>query len=424
MTKVRMALFVGVLAVVSFLYSLDRLMLAVLAHPIKEELHISDSAFGLIAGLIFAATTTLFSVPIARLADRTSRSGVLAGCLAVWSATTAMCGAVGNVTHLALARIGVGVGEGGAISIVHALIGANLPPKRRAFAISMVGAGIYSGATAAFIMGGWLGEVIGWRAAFFVVAVPGLLLALLVPSLTKQGGASSETRKMRSGKSGPGLAQTLRQLAASPAFILITLSAVMCGGISNAISTWKAVFVMRSYDLSVGEAGLLLGLSAGLASVAGQLVGGVICSRASRPENIVRGPALAFGLSAVLYVVAFHAPDARTLMLLLILPAFFSAMWYPALFASLQNVVADDSRAQATSVAQVFIHILGNGFGPTMVGLASDALAPAHGQDSLRVALSGVALLGLVAAAIMLTLDAVLRRSYRATAPEPAASLP
>jgi predicted MFS family arabinose efflux permease len=428
-SKPQLVLFLGVMAGVSFLYSLDRLMLGVLAQPIKTSLSLSDSTFGLIVGLLFAATTTLFSFPIARLADRTSRSGVLAGCLVLWSATTALCGTVQSAAHLAVARVGVGVGEAGAMSIVHALIGAGLPPRRRAFALGVVGAGIYAGSMGAFILGGWLAQTLGWRAAFMIVAAPGVVLALLIPRFARLD-AMSGTRER---KSAPlkldlpktdlrksDLAQTLRRLATSPAFILITLSAVMCGGIATSLGAWIAAFTMRSYGLSIGEAGLWLGLATGLSSIVGQLGAGYFCSRV-RPEHVVRGPAIGFGIAAVLYIVAFHAPDARSLMLILIFPSFFSAMWYPALYASLQNVVSGESRAQATSIANIFIQILGNGFGPSIVGWASDALAPTHGQDSLRVALTGTALLGVGASALMLVLDVMLRRGAVAE-PDPPVS--
>jgi MFS transporter, Spinster family, sphingosine-1-phosphate transporter len=415
--KLQLVLFLAVMAGVSFLYSLDRLMLGVLAQPIKTSLSLSDSTFGLIVGLLFAITTTLFSFPIARLADRTSRSGVLAGCLILWSATTALCGTVANATHLAIARVGVGVGEAGAMSIVHALIGAGLPPRRRAFALGVVGAGIYAGSMGAFILGGWLAQTVGWRIAFMLVAAPGVVLACLIPRFARLDRQSSEPRERKpdlpkAERPKSDLAQTLRKLATSPAFILITLSAVMCGGIATSLGAWIAAFTMRSYGLTIGEAGLWLGLATGASSIVGQLGAGYFCSRV-RPEHVMRIPAITFGIAAVLYIVAFHAPDARSLMLILIFPSFFAATWYPALYASLQNVVSGESRAQATSIANIFIQILGNGFGPSIVGWASDALAPTHGQDSLRVALTGTAMLGVVASALMLTLDFRLRRDGR-----------
>lgn len=401
-------LFVATLAVISFLYALDRVMLAVLAEPIKRELVISDSAFGVIIGILFSTVVTLFSVPLARLADRTSRATVLAGCLLFWSSATALCGMAANTLQLGMARVGVAVGESAAISIIHALIGAKLPSQRRGFALSMVGAGIYLGATSSYIVGGWLSEQLGWRETMMLVAVPGLLLGFGVRSLLNT--RSPDEPKQPRVKQASDLRGTVSTLFRTRTYILVTCALVLCGGTSVAIGAWKTAMAMRSFDMSISEAGLWLGLATGVTGIAGQLFAGYMCGRWSS-EKIVLLPAIAFPVGGLLTAFAFTATDAHTMVLLLIVPSFLFSTWYPALFATLQNVVPDDSRALATSIAQVFIHILGNGMGPTTVGWASDALAPMYGGESLRIALIGAAFISVPAGLVMLALDRTLRRA-------------
>ena len=159
---------------------IDRQILAILLQPIKLDLHASDTAMGFLTGFAFALFYAVAGVPIARLADRRGRSALIAAGLAVWSAMTAASGLAQTFTQLALARIGVGVGEAAGSPPAHSLIADYFPPRRRAAAMAIYSAGVPVGVLFGYLIGGWMNEFFGWRRAFFVVGLPGLALALVV----------------------------------------------------------------------------------------------------------------------------------------------------------------------------------------------------------------------------------------------------
>ena len=159
---------------------IDRQILAILLQPIKEELGASDTAMGLLTGFAFALFYTFAGIPIARLADRSVRRSIIAAGLTVWSLLTAVSGMVRSFGELALARVGVGVGEAAFVPPAHSLISDYFPPARRATAMAVFSMGVHVGIAFGFLLGGWIAEYFGWRRAFFAVGLPGLLLAVLV----------------------------------------------------------------------------------------------------------------------------------------------------------------------------------------------------------------------------------------------------
>ena len=172
-----------VLAVLFFVYVfnfIDRTILSILIEDVKRELGVSDTAMGFLTGIAFAVFYTVAGIPIARWADVGVRRSIIALGLTVWSLMTAASGLVQNFGQLVAARIGVGVGEAAGSPPAHSLIADYFPPERRATALSIYSAGIYVGVLFGYLAGGWVNEFFGWRNAFFVVGLPGLLLALLV----------------------------------------------------------------------------------------------------------------------------------------------------------------------------------------------------------------------------------------------------
>src|SRR5437763_15671528 len=159
---------------------LDRQILGILAQPIKSDLHLSDTQFGAIGGLAFALLYSALGVPLAYLADRTSRSAVVAGSLAVWSAFTAVCGAAVGYWTLFFARLGVGVGEAGGVAPSYALIADYFPPARRARALAIFSLGVPLGLGGGSFIGAHLAAWFGWRAAFAIMGMAGLILAPVV----------------------------------------------------------------------------------------------------------------------------------------------------------------------------------------------------------------------------------------------------
>ena len=186
-SKSSLRLTLWVLLVVYTLNFLDRQILNILAEPIKGELGLSDTQLGLLAGPAFAVFYAVLGIPIARYADRstTNRVSLISVSLAIWSGMTVLCGFAQNFWQLALARIGVGVGEAGCTPSAHSLISDAVAPEKRASAIAFYGMGVPIGTLLGLVIGGVVNDIWGWRAALMLVGAPGLLLALILPLLLR-----------------------------------------------------------------------------------------------------------------------------------------------------------------------------------------------------------------------------------------------
>ncbi|MEM9209110.1 MAG: MFS transporter, partial [Pseudomonadota bacterium] len=169
-----------VLVVVYTFNFVDRQILAILLPAIKAEFGVGDAVLGFLAGTAFALFYATLGVPIALLADRWNRRNLIALSLTLWSGMTALSGFAGNIVQLALARIGVGVGEAGCSPAAHSMIADYYPPEQRASAMGIFTLGISAGIMLAYLTGGWVVQNIGWREAFLIVGIPGLLLAILM----------------------------------------------------------------------------------------------------------------------------------------------------------------------------------------------------------------------------------------------------
>ena len=186
----------ALLVVVNVFNYLDRQILSILLESIKRDLQLSDTALGFLTGIAFALFYTFAGVPIARWADRGTRRTIMALGLAVWSGMTALTGLAQSFTQLALARIGVGVGEAACSPPVHSLLSDYFPPERRGTALSIFSLGVPIGIMIGYLVGGWINQYFGWRTAFFVVGLPGLLLAVVVrltviPGRARTGGRAT-----------------------------------------------------------------------------------------------------------------------------------------------------------------------------------------------------------------------------------------
>src|SRR5678815_2034741 len=192
----------GLLLLAYIFNFLDRQILGILAGSIIADLKLSDAEFGAIGGLAFALLYSVLGVPLAMLADRTSRSRVIAGALAVWSAFTALCGTAASFGQLFLFRLGVGVGEAGGVAPAYALIADYFPPQRRARAMAIFSLGVPLGLAAGTLIGAYLASWINWRAAFLVMGVAGIILApimlLVVRDKPREGGQPAAAPRLLS----------------------------------------------------------------------------------------------------------------------------------------------------------------------------------------------------------------------------------
>ncbi len=188
----------------------DRSIITVLAQPIKKDLGLSDTQLGFLTGFGFMIVYIFAGLPIARISERSSRVNVIALCVSFWSVMTALCGIAGSYWQLLLARIGVGAGESGAAPAAHSLIGDYVAPEKRGSAIGTFVLGNPLGIMAGSIIGGLVAQHFSWRAAFFVVGVPGLIIALLIKFTIREPKRGSADQIDVSKSQAPSLMVTLK----------------------------------------------------------------------------------------------------------------------------------------------------------------------------------------------------------------------
>jgi MFS family permease len=380
---------------------LDRQIVNILAEPIKRDLGLNDTEIGLMTGLAFALFYTVLGIPIARYADRpsTHRPGLIALALALWSAMTVLCGLAHNFVQLLMARIGVGVGEAGCTPAAHSLITDTVPPARRASAISFYGLGIPIGALLGMVVGGALNDAYGWRTAFVVVGVPGILLAIVVMALIREPHRAGLTAATTTPPSIP-LRDALRAIAGSRAFLLIAIASSVTAFLAYGKTVWATIYFIRSHGLSPGETGFWLGMTVGVAGMIGTWAGGWLADRlgATDKRHILTAPALGMAIAAPLLFLAYVTPGWQLAIALLFVPTVLNSFYYGPTYACVQSLVEPRVRAVASAVMLFAQNLIGLGLGPLFFGMLSDGLRPVVGEASVQWVLFGAAWLGLIPA--------------------------
>ena len=362
-------LFIIALLLVSALYQIDRILPFILAESIKSELSLSDTQIGLMIGPAFALCNALFSLPLARAADRTSPRLVLVGCLVVWSAMTAMGGLATSFVFLAATRFGVALGEAGAIPAGHALIARKIHPDRRGFALALFSMGIPLGTMAGFAAGGVIADGLGWRAALFGAGAAGVVLSIV--ALLAIGPIPA---------SGPVLAseepfvRASRRLLSAPAFRWMALAAIGIGFASAPFYAFSAPFLIRNHGFSASQVGLAFGLLQGGMGIVGTLLGGRMFDRAvlRGSGRLLGPPALILIIASITTTLALFVPVGWVSIALLVPGMLSFAFAMPASFGAGHLLAGPGRQALASSLLLISSGLLGPTIGPLFVGVVSD----------------------------------------------------
>ncbi len=379
----------------------DRQILSILLQPIKLELHLSDTQLGFLSGLTFAIFYATLGIPIAMWADRSSRRNIVSLALTIFSGMTVVCGFVTSFAHLAMARIGVGIGEAGSSPPSHSMIADMFPPEKRASAMGIYSMGINLGILVGFLVGGWVSQWYGWRAAFFIVGAPGLIVAFLVRfTLKEPARGHADGLTAQGSAAAPKVAEVFKLLWSQKSFRHLSVGAGLVALNGYAAVTWLPAFLMRSFDMSPGAIGTWLALIIGIAGGAGTFLTGYIADRMGKRD--VRWN---FWIVTIWMVVAFPVTVAMYLsgnqnevLWLFILPAFVGSCYIAPVLAMTQALVTVRMRAQASAILFLILNLIGMGLGPQLAGILSDLYEPAYGQESLRYALLTISLVSLWAA--------------------------
>ena len=378
----------GVLVVVYTFNFIDRQILSILLEPIKLELGLSDTALGLLTGFAFALFYATLGIPIARYADKNNRRNLIALALAIWSGMTALSGLAQNFWQLLAARIGVGVGEAGCSPPAHSMIADYFPAENRATALGIYSLGIPVGILFGFLAGGWLNEFFGWRVAFFVVGIPGLILAVLVRLTLAEPTRGMAEGRIDSGEQ-PGVMETFRFMWRKKSFRHLAFGGALTAFVGYGLVTWVPSFLVRSHGMETGEIGtwlgLILGIPGGIGIAAGGWMADKLGSRDTRWYLWVVSVALLIGAPFAFGV--YLSDSALAALLFLIVPVALGNFYQATTFSQTQGLATLRMRAVAAAVLLFIINIIGLGAGPQAVGILSDLLSKSYGQDSLRYSL-------------------------------------
>ncbi len=391
----RRGLTLALLTVTYFFSYMDRQILAILLEDIKADLVLTDTQLGLLSGLVFAIFYATLGIPVARLADRTSRRDIIAASLAIWSAMTALCGLAQNFTQLMLARIGVGIGEAGSSPPSHSIIADLYPPEKRASAMAVYSLGVVLGAGFGTLIGGYVATHHGWRVAMFTVGLPGIALAVLVKMFVVEPrrGLSDAGRvadQQAASAAAPSVAQGFAAIWRSAPALHLVMGVTLTSMIGYAITGWGPSYMQRSLGLSKLDISYYIALPGALAGSISALAGGRIADRWAKARGLhVQSWVVLImkGLSLPL-VLAFYLIDVPAVAVgCYFASLLFANSYLGPSFALIQHLAPLRLRAMWAAITLLVINLVGLGLGPLLVGRISDWLSPSLGDASLRWAL-------------------------------------
>ena len=381
----------GVLVVVYVFNFIDRQILAILAPAIKDELLLSDTQIGALSGVAFGIFYATLGIPIARLADRYSRVNIISICLSIWSLMTAFSGLATNFVQLLIARIGVGIGEAGGSPPSHSLLADYFAPGKRATALGIYALGVPIGILFGNLAGGWIGEIFGWRQAFFLVGLPGIVLAIILKLTVKEPPRGYSEEKPADTTTVP-FRTVVKTMRGFKSFKYIALGAGTQAFVGYGAIAWMPSFLVRAHDLSIGEVGTALGLIIGFFGGIGTLLSGVIGDKlgAKSVKYYMLVPAYGFLIAVPVGAAVFLVDDLYLVLAIYTIPAFLVNLYTGPTFAMTQSLAPLAMRAAASALLLFIINIIGLVFGPTTVGIISDLLQSSmqmNDVESLQMAL-------------------------------------
>jgi len=367
---------------------IDRQIMALLAAPIQADLGVSDAGFGLLTGTAFGLFYTFFGIPLARVADRASRTKLIAAGITLWSLMTTACGLARGFPALFLARLGVGVGEAALTPAANSMIADYFPPHRRARAVAVYTLGIPIGSALAFLFGAvvigfatslgeaplpLVGQVRGWQITFFLVGLPGLVFALLmlfVREPLRRGLAMAPGQRV-------SLVRTLGYFASQwRIYVLSFLGISLQSAIGYSTAYFIILFMGRMWDIPAAQAGFIFGMTLLTAGVGGMLLAGWLTDRwvgQGKFDAHVRMILISSAGILPFLLIFPLMPTAAAGVPFLVGAIFFSNMLWGTAYAGVAGVSPNEMRGQSTAVYLFIVNLFGLVVAPPVFGLLSDS---------------------------------------------------
>jgi predicted MFS family arabinose efflux permease len=374
----------------------DRQIFGILIEPIRLEIDLSDTQLGLLGGIAFAIFYTFAGIPIARWADVGVRKNIVALALVIWSVMTMFTSTAKGFGTLLIARVGVGIGEAGCSPPIHSLISDMYPEEERATALSTYALGIPIGAAIGTLLGGWIGEYFGWRMAFMVVGLPGIIVAIVVFFTVREPPRGhSEPDHVQVQKDLVPLADTLRFLWSLRAFRHLSFAGALHAFVGYGVGLFIPAFFMRVHGFGLAETSTYLFLI-GLTGIIGTYLGGYLGDRMGKKDKrwYMGIPGIATIISVPFAVLFYTTGDPMLAIVLAIPGAILGPMYLGPTFAMTQTLVPPAMRSTASAILLFVLNLIGLGLGPVFAGFLSDILRPGYGEESIRYSLLILAVAG------------------------------
>ena len=410
---------VALVWLVLLLRFVDLQIIAVLLESIKAEFKFSDTQLGLLSGVAFALFYAILGIPIAWLADRYNRRNIIAVAIGVWSFMTALCGMATGFVSLFLARVGVGIGEAGGTPPSYSLISDYVPPQKRSTIFAILNTSTPFGVFVGFMIGGWVSQYYGWRAAFMVVGIPGIIVALLIRfTLREPPRGFSENREVE--QQHPPLKETLWFLFRLRSYrhIVLATSIITLGAIGSGI--WIPSFFIRVHGMGVAEVGTWLAFIYGGGGLLGTTLGGILSDRLTHKTGDQRWSMWLCAITTICILpFAFFVylwPNPITALLVHIGTTILMHAFLGPSYGTVQSLAGVKRRAMAAAINLLFLNLIALGLGPLIVGMASDYFNARFGNDALRYSILSVVVVAFTWASVHFYLAAkTLRKDLALT---------
>ena len=388
----------AVLFVVYTLNFLDRSLVYILFKPIRAEMALSELQLALLGSTAFVLFYTVLGLPFGRLADRTRRTALIAAGLAVWSIASSCTGLATSFAGLLLCRVMVGVGEASLGPAAYSLLADWFPPSRRATAAALFSAGIPLGAGLATGLGGVLAETVGWRMAFPVLGLPGLLVAAVVLALPEPARGASDAHLPPDGSS---LGSVLR--GSSVPWLHVSGYATLAVA-ANAWGMWVPTWLAGRFDRSLAEVGVAVGACTVIGGLLGTTLGGAAADALQRRfagGRLLFGAATALG-SAAVWATLIGTTSWPVALLSCGLGLMLGLAWLGPASADVQDLVPPVHRGLAISGYYLVVNVVGYGLGAPLIGALADRAGGATDPERMAQVLLVCPAACCVAAAILL----------------------
>lgn len=402
-TKGYRAFVLGSLLIVYIFNFIDRSIINILTEPIKHSFQVEDWQMGLLGGPAFAVLYTFLGIPIARIAERHHRVWIIAISVFVWSLMTALCGIATSFLVLFLFRIGVSVGEAGCTPPAQSLIADYFKPSSRATAVSIYALGVplggmFAAVFAGFIVGaldgpslaamfenwGWswaLGladwqQIEGWRVAFVLVGLPGILVAILVKMTVQEPPRGHTDPAALQQKERADMRDVFHVLSEKPTFWHIVIGATVASFVGYGVAQFTTSFLVRTHGVSLQTAALLFGVIIGLMAALGVFSSGFLADRFAKrhPRALSWLPALGMAVSVPLYAMGYLADSLWLALPPLMAAATLHYFYLGPMYAVVGGVVDSRMRATAVAITLFIVNLMGYGLGPPLIGMLSTLL--------------------------------------------------